>query len=123
MTHPEHIYYPAQNLHDYVSEVYGKPVQIYKEIPLQMVEEGIVYNGNADFVWETQDGLILVDYKSYSGKVDHVINPEHSKFAGIYSGQLATYIKMLEAGHPGRKKVKDALIYYMVMGVIVRFGF
>jgi len=123
LTHPEHIYNAAQNLHDYLSGVYGKPVQIYKEIPLQMVEDGIVYNGSADFVWETQDGIILVDYKSYSGKVDNVINPEHSKYAGIYSGQLATYIKMLEAGHPDRKKVKDALIYYVVMGVVVRFDF
>ncbi|MEK7718918.1 MAG: UvrD-helicase domain-containing protein [Bacteroidota bacterium] len=123
LTHPEHIYNAAQNLFDYLSGAYGKPVQIYKEIPLQMVEEGIVYNGNADLVWETQDGLILVDYKSYSGKVDNIINPKHSKYAGIYSGQLSTYIKMLEAGHPGRKKVKDALIYYVVMGVVVRFDF
>ena len=123
LTYPEHVYNSAQNLYDYLSATYGEPVRIYKEIPLQMIEDGVVYRGSADLVWETQDGLILVDYKSYSGKVDHIINPEHSKFAGIYSGQLATYIKMLEAGHPGRKKVKDALIYYVVIGVVVRFDF
>lgn len=120
LTHPGHIFQAAQNLHEYLTVTYGAPVTIYKEIPLQMIEDGIVYRGSADLVWETLEGLILVDYKSYSGKIEQIMNPESSKYAGGYSGQLATYIRMLDAGHPCGKKVKDALIYYAVMGVVVR---
>ena len=119
LTHPIHIYNSATNLYGYLTGKYGTPEMIHKELPLQMVEAGVVYSGSADLVWETADSLILVDYKSYSGQIDHVINPDHDKYSGKYSGQLATYKEMLEKAHPGIKQVTDTLIYYAVIGIIV----
>ena len=88
-----------------------------------MVENGVVYVGSADLVWETADSLILVDYKSYPGKIEHVLNPAHEKYSGRYSGQLARYKGMIDHSHPEGKMVIDILIYYAVIGVIVMFDF
>ena len=121
--HPEHIYASIKNLFDYMTSQYGVPVAIYQELPLQMAREGYVFRGEADLVWETDKSLILIDYKSYPGKKDHVTNPVSDKFSGRYSGQLSTYKEMLEKAHPGKKQVTDTLIYYAVIGIIVSVKF
>ena len=38
LTHPDHIYQSATNLYEYLTDTYGKPEIIHKELPLQMVE-------------------------------------------------------------------------------------
>lgn len=119
---PDHIHNAAINLYDYLIGTYGPAVKIYRELPMHLVEEGVVYSGSADLVWESADSLVLVDYKSYSGSRQHLTDPEHDHYAGIYSGQLKKYKEMIENGHPGKKPVKDSLIYYAVLGVIVRVG-
>ncbi|HDR51585.1 MAG TPA: hypothetical protein ENN90_08190, partial [Mariniphaga anaerophila] len=119
LTHVEHIYQSAKNLFGFLTCQYGPPAKIWKELPMQMVKDDAVYNGTADLIWEAENTLILVDYKSYSGKKEHILNPEHDKFSGKYSGQLATYAQMLEQCHPTGKKVSESLIYYAIMGMLV----
>lgn len=74
-------------------------------------------NGEADLVLETDQGLILIDYKSYAGNED-VLNSNCEKFAGKYSGQLDLYSRMLEKNLEP-KKVVGRFIYYVVQGKMV----
>jgi ATP-dependent exoDNAse (exonuclease V) beta subunit len=120
LTHVEHIYQSAINLFGFLTRQYGLPAKIWKELPMQMVEDGAVYSGTADLVWETENTLILVDYKSYSGKQSHILSPDHEKFSGRYSGQLNTYSRMLNRCHPEGKKVSENLIYYAIIGMVVK---
>jgi ATP-dependent helicase/nuclease subunit A len=123
LIHPTEIYTSAGNLYTFMDETYGKSIKVYKELPLQMEEDGYVYKGSADLVWETSKGIVLVDYKSYSGAIANVTNPSHDKYSGRYSGQLALYHKMLERSHPESKPVIDCLIYYAVIGAIVSISY
>ncbi len=94
-------------------------LSVYKEWPLEMKDEdGSVLTGSADLVVETPEGLLLIDYKSYPGGKDEVLNAGKDKFAGRYAGQLNAYARMLEATFAGKKVVKK-LIYYTVLGVVV----
>ena len=122
LTFVEHIWQSATNLFGFLTRQYGTPVKIWKELPLQLVENGAVYTGTADLVWETENALILVDYKSYAGKRSHVLSADHEKFSGRYSGQLNTYSRMLNRCHPEGKKVSESLIYYAVMGMVVKIN-
>lgn len=117
---PDHVVTSIYNLYDFLRSVYGYPVKVYRELPLQQFKNGIVYKGEADLVWETTKGLILIDYKSYPGSIGNITNPAHEKFSGKYSGQLARYKEMIDNSHPEGKKVIETLIYYAVFGAIVR---
>jgi ATP-dependent exoDNAse (exonuclease V) beta subunit len=86
--------------------------RIFRELPLRMVKGDQVYQGNADMLIETDEGLVLIDYKSYQGTDFH----DH---ASKYCGQLDAYREMIEASHPGMKKVIAMLIYYPVSGIII----
>jgi ATP-dependent exoDNAse (exonuclease V) beta subunit len=119
LTHPEHVYKAIKNLYEYLTKTYGTPVSIYKELPLQMVEDGIVYRGEADLVWETESGFVLIDYKSYPGRLSNVTAAGNKFYAGKYSGQLLKYKEMIEHSHPGGKNVNAMLIYYHVLGGLV----
>ena len=122
LTHPEHIYDSIKHLYEYLTGEYGNPIRIFRELPLQMEEEGCVYRGEADLLWETEKDLILVDYKSLIGNKQHIQNREHALFAGKHAGQLGRYKKMIEGGHQDGKQVTELLIYYAVSGLIVRMN-
>jgi len=98
------------------------PIVWLRELPLECEIDGQLYKGEADLVLETNDGYILIDYKSYPGSIDRVLdassmNSEKSNYAGKYNGQLNTYAKMIET--VSNKKVIKKLIYYVVQGKIV----
>jgi len=93
------------------------PVNIHREVPLQMVLEEKVYMGSADLVLEFDDHLVLIDYKSYPGSLTEVTNPQGKHFAGIYAGQLNAYSEILESAIG--KKVSRKMIYYSVLGKVV----
>lgn len=120
LSHPEHIASAISKLFAYMETSYGKATKSYRELPLQSEKEGVVYRGEADLVWETEKGLVIVDYKSFPGGRDHVLRPGDNHYAGKYSGQLKKYREMVEAGHPKQKKVLDTLLYYSVSGLLVR---
>ena len=112
----------VRNLKSHIDDL--KPLKIHRELSLSVyrglpVEQknGYVYNGAADLVLEFADGLHLIDYKSYPGKTEEVLNPDSKHFAGIYSGQLDAYTFMLEKAFG--KKVLKKMIYYSVLGKLV----
>ena len=94
-----------------------KPVKAYRELPLRMGKGDNIIIGTADLVLEFEDGLYLIDYKSYRGGKSNVTDKNDKHFAGIYAGQLKTYAEMLESAM-GRK-VTRKMIYYPVIGIIV----
>jgi ATP-dependent exoDNAse (exonuclease V) beta subunit len=115
---PERIIRSAENLYGFLKLTYGAPIKIHKELPLQMLtSEGQIIRGSCDLVWETNNGVVIVDYKSFQGGISQITAPDNEHYAGIYAPQLRTYCKVLEATG---KKVIAILIYYAVTGLIVK---
>ncbi|MFW6101959.1 MAG: 3'-5' exonuclease, partial [Bacteroidota bacterium] len=116
-TNPKEIVNSVENLYQFLENRYGTAARIYKELPLQnLTDGGQVIRGSIDLVWETQNGVVVVDYKSYQGGINKITDQKDDHYAGIYGPQLLTYQKMLEAAG---KKVLATCIYYAVMGVVV----
>ncbi|HUX59441.1 MAG TPA: UvrD-helicase domain-containing protein [Bacteroidales bacterium] len=106
-----------KNLYDYLKKQYPDLINIHKELPVQkFTNEEQIIRGSCDLVWETKDGYVLVDYKSFQGGVKQVITSDDEHYAGIYAPQLKTYSNVLESTG---KKVVATLIYYAVIGIVV----
>lgn len=113
---PQHIVDSIENLYQFLESQYGPAAKIYKELPLQnFTQKEQVIRGSIDLVWETNDGLVVVDYKSYQGGIKNITNKDDAHYAGIYGPQLLTYQKMLEVAG---KNVLATYIYYAIMGVV-----
>lgn len=105
-------------LEKFLSGVYGSKVSSYHELPFKQQIEGQIFTGSIDLIWETKDGVVLVDYKSYPGSKADVVNPQHAHYSGIYTGQFKCYERaLIESG----KKVISKLIFYHTLGVVVEF--
>lgn len=103
----------------FLTEKYGSKTATYHELPFKQFYEGQIFTGSIDFIWETADGVVLVDFKTYPGSKDDVVNPAHKHFAGMYAGQFECYERALkEAG----KKVLAKVVYYATLGVGVELA-
>lgn len=105
------------NLEEYLKEKYGEEYNTLHECPFTYEEDGFEVNGSIDLVWETKEGVVLIDYKTFPGKKNSVLDPNDSHYAGLYSGQFSAYKKALEKAG---KKVMASFVYYPVAGCIVR---
>ena len=103
-----------------LDEVYKLSGLKMKETPFSMVYNGQVVNGEIDLLCETADGDILVDYKTFQGSKDELLNPDKEFWVGKYAGQLAAYRKAVEAS--GRT-VKATFICYISLGLLVELKF
>ncbi len=117
---PDQIYNSINALFRFLVEKYGTSVKIYGELPLQHEKNGYIFRGESDLVWETKEGIVIVDYKSFPGTKLQLIDPQNKNFAGKYAGQLGTYKEMIEASHPEKKKVIEMLLYYSVIGIVLK---
>jgi ATP-dependent helicase/nuclease subunit A len=95
-------------------------IKEFREIHLEHPKDGQHIIGEADLVLETAEGLILIDYKSFPGKKEDILNNSSTFYAGKYSGQLYLYAEMLE--NQFNKPVLKKLIYYVVQGILVEMG-
>ncbi len=107
------------NLEAFMTEKYGKKTATYHELPFKQHYEGQIFTGSIDFVWETAEGVVLVDFKSYPGSKEDVVKPGHGHFAGIYAGQFECYERALTAAG---KNVLATLVYYHVLGLAVELS-
>ena len=107
-----------KNLHQFLTSNYG-PGQCYKEYPFKYRnDQGQIIGGSIDLLWQTSQGIVVVDYKSYPG-FDDVTNPKSEFYAGKkYGAQLSAYRKVAEMMSDG--KVLDVLLFYAVQGKVVR---
>ena len=109
-----------QNLEKFLSDTYGAKVATYHELPFKHMHDGQIFNGEMDLVWETDKGVVLVDFKSYPGSKDDVVAESNKHYAGMYAGQFECYERALIAAG---KKVLARLVYYHVLGVVVELKF
>ena len=59
----------AKQVHDFLQWIDSnyKPVRIHKELPLMMESGEQFINGIADLVIETENEVVLIDYKTFNG--------------------------------------------------------
>ena len=105
-----------ENLKEFLTETYGSPVNVYHERPFRLEKDGQTIVGSIDLVWETENGDILLDFKTCPLGMKAVMDPESEYYAGRYAGQLNAYEDALTAAG---ERVFKRLIYYPVSGNLV----
>ena len=118
---PAHIVRAWDNLAKLLSEKYGMAAATYHELPFQYAKEGQIFTGSIDFVYELPENkVILVDYKSFPGRIEMIYEDKNGKkgthYAGKYKGQFDCYEHALTAAG---KTVIAKIIYYPVAGIAV----
>ena len=108
-----------ENLKNYLTETYGPAVKTYHERPFRLEKDGQTIIGSIDLVWETEEGVVLLDYKTCPMGIEAIMDIESEHYAGHYAGQLDAYEDALTAA--GEKVIKR-LIYYPVNGNVVEVG-
>ena len=107
-----------RHLETLLTENFGEAVKKERELQFKQFVDGHIINGSIDLVWNTANGAVIVDYKTFQGKPEYVLDKEHpSVYAGRYRKQLNYYAEALKAD--GRN-VMATLIYYPVTGVLVK---
>ena len=104
-----------EELVTWLTEEYGRATHIYHERPFSHLKDGQVFTGSIDLVWQTEEGDILIDFKTCPLGHKHILNEESDHYAGWYAGQLDAYTDALEAA--GEKVIKR-YIYYPVSGML-----
>ena len=106
------------NFWNWMEKTYGKAVKVERELPFSFVNElGQVVTGEIDLVYHTAEGDVLVDYKTYQGNPAHLTDENNNFYAGKYCGQISLYEEALKRNG---NSVRDRLICYLSLGVIVR---
>ena len=105
-------------LTSWLTSNYGPAQRQYHELPFKhQLKSGQIVTGSMDFVWETKDGCVVVDYKTTNANKDALLNKATDIYVGKYKGQLECYEQALSAAD---KKVIAKVLYYPVVGVIVK---
>lgn len=121
---PESVIDSAGQLFSWLKQRYGDGTPLH-ELPVVLKQEdGSITRGDMDLVWKLPGKkCILVDYKSFHASEDLGAVKAHAEKHG-YPEQLKAYKKTLESGTgPDRCEVTDVLVYYFVLGKVVRFEF
>lgn len=112
-----------EHLYTWLEKTYGKASAIKHEVPFVHPLPGQIVHGEIDLLWLLNDHeCVLIDFKNFPGSKATITNPgsENEHYAGNYASQLKAYRDVLEASG---LTVKDALIYYSVMGCVVKLKF
>ncbi len=117
---PESVIDSAAQLFDWLKKEYGDGTALH-ELPVLMRQpDGTVIRGEMDLVWALPGGkCVLVDYKSFHGGEDLGAIKAHAVQHG-YPDQLKAYKDTLESGEC---QVQDVLIYYFVLGQVIKFNY
>lgn len=118
MPEPERLLDSWKYLTTTLEKLYGKAVKRHHERPFRHKDEdGRIVSGYIDFIWETEDAYVIVDYKTCPGNYSLVFAPGNEHYAGCHGDQLDCYQRALEA--EGKKKVAARIIYYPVTQFVV----
>ena len=102
----------------WLQDTYGISSTVEREIPFRFRREtGQIVQGEIDMIYRTDNGDVLIDYKTYQGADSNLTNPDSDFYAGKYSGQIALYE---EAMQRAGRIVRDRLICYLSLGKIAR---
>lgn len=109
-----------EHLYAWLEDTYGKPYAIKHEVPFIQPRSGQIIHGEIDLLWHTsKNECVLIDFKNFPGTSATITTPgEHNDhYAGKYAPQLKAYHDALQTSG---FTVRDTLIYYSVMGCVVR---
>ncbi len=119
MTDPNQIKESIEYLYSYLTKIYGKATSIEHEVPFYHKNGEQIVHGEIDLIWHTATGCILVDFKSFPGKIKDICDTNNPHYAGKYAPQLSAYKAAISAAG---LNVVDSLIYYSVQGNIVKLN-
>ncbi len=109
-----------ENFWAWMAQTYGKSISTDRELPFSFTNDlGQIITGEIDLVYHTDEGDVLVDYKTYQGSVGHLTDKDSDFYAGKYGGQLALYEEALKRRG---STVRDRLICYLSLGIIIRIN-
>lgn len=117
LNEPNRISATVESFYSFMKETYGDPVFLHKELPFRETRGGQVITGSMDLVYETKDGVVLVDYKTCPRPTKELTDRTSDFYAGKYAPQLDCYRHALESSG---KKVIDTILFYPTSGVLVR---
>ena len=120
---PEKVIKSIEQLYAWLEKTYGKPFTIKHEVPFIHPLPGQIVHGEIDLLWYLNESeCILIDFKNFPGTKAIITTPgdKNEHYAGKYASQLKAYRDVLESSG---LTVKDSLIYYSVMGCVVRLKF
>jgi len=117
LTNTNSICQSIENLYTYLRKQYGEPTSIGHEVPFYHKRDEQIVHGEIDLIWNTSKGSVLIDFKSFSGSINSVINPEDKHYASKYAPQLHAYKQAIETAGI---TILDSLIYYSIQDSIIR---
>lgn len=112
-----------EHLYAWLENTYGKASSIKHEVPFIQPLPGQVVHGEIDLLWMLNDHeCVLIDFKNFPGSKATITTPgeKNEHYAGNYASQLKAYREVLQTSG---LTVKDTLIYYSVMGCVVKLNF
>ena len=110
-----------EQLYAWLNTTYGEASSVKHEVPFLHPLPGQMVHGEIDLLWYLNDNeCVLIDFKNFPGSKAAITNPDNEHYAGLYASQLKAYRDVLQASG---LTVKDTLIYYSVMGCVVRLDF
>ena len=119
---PEEVINSIEHLYTWLEGTYGKASSIKHEVPFIQPLPGQVVHGEIDLLWMLNDHeCVLIDFKNFPGDKATITNPnpKNEHYAGLYASQLKAYRDVLQESG---LTVRDTLIYYSVMGCVVRLN-
>lgn len=118
LTKTDEIKIAWEALTTWLTSNYGSAKKQYHELPFKhQLDTSQIITRSMDFVWETDAGCVIVDYKTFPGKKEDLLDENSDFYVGKYKGQLECYENAITAAG---KKVISKLLYYPVVGVIVK---
>lgn len=119
---PDKVIISIEHLYAWLEGAYGKPYAIKHEVPFIQQLPGQIVHGEIDLLWYLNENeCVLIDFKNFPGTKATITTPgeKNEHYAGKYAAQLKAYREVLQSSGV---KVKDTLIYYSVMGCVVRLN-
>ena len=115
---PEAVINSIEHLYSWLEKTYGHVSAIKHEVPFIYPLPGQIVHGEIDLLWMLNDKeCILIDFKNFPGDKASIMNPQNKHYAGNYASQLKAYHDVLVSSGV---IVRDTLIYYSVMGCVVK---
>lgn len=111
-----------EHLYAWLKDTYGEASAIKHEVPFIHPLPGQVVHGEIDLLWYLNDHeCVLIDFKNFPGSKATITTPgeKNEHYAGKYAAQLEAYRDVLQKSG---LTVRDTLIYYSVMGCVVRLN-
>lgn len=117
LNEPDKISATVESFYSFMKNTYGDPMSLHRELPFREVRDGQVISGSMDLVYETKDGVVLVDYKTCPRPIEELTDRTSDFYAGKYAPQLDCYRHALETSG---KTVVDTILFYPTSGVLVK---